>query len=66
MIYAANSKELRATVNERGPVSKKSTENSQILTMYLKIHQMHVKNIQKCNFLKIKKTTLHTITQNLS
>ena len=26
----------------------------QILTIYVKIHQIHVKNIQECNFLTIK------------
>ena len=40
------------------------TKFDQILTVYVKNHKINVEKNQKCHFLKIKKTSTSTITQN--
>ena len=41
------------------------TKSDKILTIYVKNHQMHVKNIQGCNFLKTQKKNTSNIIQDL-
>ena len=41
------------------------TKSDQILTIYVKNHQIHVKQIQECHFLKIKKNPTLQINQDL-
>ena len=42
----------------RGVFDKILTKSAQILTIYVKNHEIHVNKIQECHFLKIKKSNV--------